>query len=192
MERFKVTIKGVSPLLMHSCRDANPLEPMAKEIKKLTSKRNKTDEDLLKIMELEYRINAYYDENLGFYINGEMVEAAIINGAKANKNGKKTKIAITVEEEKIQLIHKGSNDIDELYQNEEFKDVRFVVVNRSKIMRCRPRFNQWGLEFHVSLNNEVMDSDDLIKAIDVAGKEHGIGDYRPRYGRFEALTEQIN
>lgn len=53
MKNLKVTWKGISPLIMHSCQCVNPLHPIAKELKKYTSKKNKTDEDLIKISDLE-------------------------------------------------------------------------------------------------------------------------------------------
>lgn len=191
MKTFEITLNHVSPLLMHSTKGANPLDPIAKELKKITSKRSKTDEDHLAMAELDYKLGAYYDEEVGFYLPAEMLEACIREGAKANKNGQKAKIAIFVNEEKVKLIHDGPQTLEEAYKESDMKDVRIVTVNNSKILRCRPRFNRWAVKFTVELDDTIMAVDDFIQAVDIAGKQKGLGDYRPRYGRFVAKVEEV-
>ena len=191
INKYKVELTGIVPLLMHSTRGANPLDPDAVAIKRITSKRKKTEDDLLEIMKLEYKLNAYYTKDFGFYIPAEVIEGCIREGAKANKNGKNVQIAVKVVEDKVKLKHDGPSDIDKLYEDDNFKDVRFVTVNRGKIVRCRPRFNRWGLTFTIEVNNEILAQEDLISAIDQAGTRAGIGDYRMRYGKFVATLEQI-
>lgn len=46
MKNLRTTWKGITPLIMHSCQCVNPLNPISKELKKYTSKKNKTNEDL--------------------------------------------------------------------------------------------------------------------------------------------------
>jgi hypothetical protein len=79
MKNLKVTWKGTTPLIMHSCQCVNPLHPIAKELKKYTSKRNKTEEDLIKISDLEWESGAYWKDGLGLYIPAENVEATVYN-----------------------------------------------------------------------------------------------------------------
>lgn len=188
---YKIKFNYVSPLMMHSTRGANPLDPLAKESKKISSKRSKTEEDHLQLMKLDYQLGAYYDEEIGFFLPAEMIEACIREGAKANRNGTKAKTAIFVNEERIKLQHDGPDTLEEAYEREDMKDVRIVTVNNSKILRCRPRFNRWAIEFTLTLEDDILSEDELIHAIDIAGKQKGLGDYRPRYGRFEATVEEI-
>ena len=55
-----------------------------------------------------------------------------------------------------------------------------IVINR-------PRFPVWQLQFTIEFNEDLINEKDLILAIDTAGKIHGIGAYRPRYGRFNII-----
>ena len=87
MKNLKVTWKGVTPLIMHSCQGVNPLNPITREMKKYTSKKKKTEEDLLKISDLEWESGCYWMDGLGLYIPGENVEATLVNGAKPNRKG---------------------------------------------------------------------------------------------------------
>ena len=54
--------------MMHNARLANPLDPLVQEIKKLTGKRKKTEDDLLQIARLEWEG--------GFYFNGQQLLTA--------------------------------------------------------------------------------------------------------------------
>ena len=49
MKKIRCEFHGVSPIILHSCQCVNPLHPLSREIKKITSKRNKTEEDLMKV-----------------------------------------------------------------------------------------------------------------------------------------------
>ena len=53
--RFRITITGTAPMLMHNGRLANPLDPATQTLKALTSKRKKTDDDLFDIRTLGFR-----------------------------------------------------------------------------------------------------------------------------------------
>jgi hypothetical protein len=191
INKYEVNLTGVTPLLMHSTKGVNPLNPDSQNLRKLTSKRKKTEEDLYEIMRLEYKLNAYYNNEIGFYIPAEVIEGCIREGAKANKNGKNIQLALRVIEPMVPLGHDGSNNIDELYKDDNFKDVRYVSIMRSKIIRTRPRFNRWSLAFTIEVNTDMLAQDDLITALDQAGTRAGIGDYRIRYGKFLATLKQV-
>jgi hypothetical protein len=55
-------------------------------------------------------------------------------------------------------------------------------------MRTRPIFNRWSLTFEVQVDNEEFPKKTLETSIQDAGRLVGIGDWRPKHGRFE-LTE---
>ena len=189
--RFEVRFKGVKPLLMANPQMANPLNHYKKEISKYTSKRNKTDEDHEEISRLQFLGHLYYDEEIGVYIPSEMIEASIVNGAKVTKNGKKIPLAVNVVEYKIPLIYKDIKTPDELFNDEDFVDVRFGVLNRSKILVTRPRFNQWEIVFNVDVDTSLLNIEEFVEAVNNAGQRAGIGTYRPKYGTYEAIIKQV-
>jgi hypothetical protein len=65
-------------------------------------------------------------------------------------------------------------------------DVRPVVVQRNRILRARPRFDQWELKFEI-INNDstIIHQDTLKKILEDAGKYYGLGDFRPEFGLFK-------
>jgi len=65
-------------------------------------------------------------------------------------------------------------------------DIRPVVVQRSRILRARPRFDEWALEFEI-INKDptVIHRETLKKILIDAGKYYGLGDFRPEFGLFK-------
>jgi hypothetical protein len=65
-------------------------------------------------------------------------------------------------------------------------DIRPVVVQQSRILRARPRFDEWALEFRiVNLDPSLLKREMIQKILVDAGKYYGLGDYRPEFGLFK-------
>lgn len=192
MKNLSVTWKGVSPLIMHSCQCVNPLHPTTKELKKYTGKKTKTDEDLMKISDLEWEAGAYWKEGLGLYIPGENVEATIQNGAKANKKGRDIEKYVNVTDLYIPFNYGENLTKEELIRNYEYRDTRIMVVNRARILRTRPRFDQWNIVFNLIYNEEKIDLETIVNALEYSGSYVGLCDSRPKYGKFVATVEELD
>lgn len=192
MKNLQVTWKGITPLIMHSCQCVNPLHPIARELKKYTSKKNKTDEDLIKISDLEWESGAYWKDSLGLYIPAENVEATIINGAKANKKGKDIEKYCNVTDLYIPFDYGENLTKDELIANYEYRDTRVMTVMRAKILRTRPRFDQWKIVFNMQYDESKIDIDTIVNAMEYAGSYVGLCDSRPKYGKFVVTIEEID
>lgn len=185
MKHLQVKITGISPLLMHSDRFANPLDPATKAHKELTGKRKKTDADHEAIAKSEWMGSLYHDPAVGPYIPGQNLDATLQEAAKLQKLGKKFKQAVMVIEDQVPLIYTGPREPEALFAA-GFLDVRGVKVAMAKLMRCRPKFNQWAAQFTVAFNEDVLNTEEVLKAINDAGSLIGVCDYRPRFGKFTA------
>lgn len=192
MKNLKVTWKGTTPLIMHSCQCVNPLHPISRELKKYTGKRNKTEEDLIKIADLEWESGAYWKDGLGLYIPAENVEATIRNGAKANRKGTDVEKYVTVTDLYIPFNYGENLTKEQLIANYEYRDTRVMNVQKSKILRTRPRFDQWNITFSLMYNEDKIDLDTIVNAIEYAGNYVGLCDSRPKYGKFVAIIEELN
>lgn len=189
MKTLKVTWRGISPIILHSCQTANPLNPISREMKKYTSKKKKTEEDLLKIADLEWEAGAYWLDDIGLYIPAENVEATLINGAKANRKGADIQKYVDVTDLCIPLIYGENLTKEELIKDYRYRDTRVMTVQRAKIVRTRPRFDRWEITFNLSYNEEKIDVDTIIDAMEYAGNYVGLCDSRPKYGRFVAIVD---
>lgn len=184
METTKFKITGLSPLMMHSNRMVNPLDPLTKEMKKLTGVRKKTDETHEAIARLEWMAGLYWDSEAGVYVPGDCLQATLFNGAKLQKLGTAFKRSCMVLELKCPLIFDGPDTPDKLFEDAAFVDVRAVRVQTATVMRCRPVFNNWVVEFSVGFNAEQMNREDIVKIAEDAGQLIGLCENRPRYGKF--------
>jgi len=182
-------LKGLSPLLMHSDRYANPLDPMTKEHKRLTSKRKKTDDDHAEIAESEWRGGLYFDPKLGPYLPSINVRSCLVEGAKLNKLGAAMQRGTVILEDKMRLEYPGPRTIEGLWNDNRFRDARSVVVSRSRLMRYRPIFTDWSATFEINFDPQIIEANQIIQSAENAGKFIGLGDFRPNkggsFGRFE-------
>ncbi|MRT30897.1 hypothetical protein [Herbaspirillum sp. CAH-3] len=184
MEILKLKISGMSPLMMHSDRLANPLAPETKAHKELTAKRKKTEDDHLAIARSEFMAGLYHSSRDGIFIPGQNFDATFLAGAKLQKLGTAWKRGAVVMTDRAKLIYDGPKDPAKLWEDTQFVDCRGVKVGTAKVMRYRPVFAEWATEVELSFNPDVLDEQEVKKAISDAGALIGVCEYRPRFGRF--------
>lgn len=189
MKQIEVRIKGTCPMLMHSDRTANPLDYYAKELKKRTSKRQKTEDDHAEISRIEFEAGLYYRD--GYYMPAANLEAVMIASAKHNKKGVLIKQAMLIPEDGTFEFPDQSLTPEKLFKKDQYVDMRTVKVQQAKNIRTRPIFNEWECKFTVYLDPNKMEGEDFKAIVVNAGRYCGLGDYRPRYGRFELVTFKI-
>ena len=178
---YEVTITGVSPYLQHRFR----IEDHAADVETGSSK--KTPKIKVWIPEVEAEKAIYRDKNTGnIYLPSDQLLMSTSNaGVNFIYEGRKTfkfilPSLLVFEPENIPLISNGS-----IAESWEEIDVRPVVVNRGRVIRYRPRWNSWSASFSVQcLNTNVITPETIRDIFDDAGKFFGIGDFRPRFGRF--------
>ncbi len=195
MKNLQVTWKGITPLIMHSCQCVNPLHPISKEIRKLNGKprgQKLTEEELEKLSDLEWEAGCYWQDGLGLYIPGENIEATLRNGGKSFKKGKDFEKYVSVTDLYIPLDYGENLSKEELIKRYEYRDTRPMVVSRARILRTRPRFNQWKITFNLMYDEEKIDLDTIVNAMEVAGSYVGLCDSRPKYGKFVATIEELD
>jgi len=189
MESFNCKWHGVSPLLLHSNAGVNPLHPLTREKKSVTSKRKKTEEDTMRILDLDYLLGLYWDDSTGVYVPAVNVEATIRDAAKKNKKGKDVVCGVMVAPEYIKLKYEGPQTREGLLADMNFRDIRIGKIQRASVTVCRPRFNNWEIDFSVEYDPEIWDKDALLETMVLGGKYIGFCDYRPRYGKFEVFAD---
>jgi len=188
MKTVTLKLTAESPILMHSDRYADPLDPMTKAHKVLTSKRKKQDEDHEAIAKSEWMGGLYHDDDIGPYIPGQNVKSSLVGAAKFHRMGATFKRSVLILDDRIKLEYSGPRDPEKLWGISKHVDSRSVVVGQSRLMRYRPKFHDWTLTVNVVFSPEMLEESDLIRAAENAGMFIGIGDYRPEkggaFGRF--------
>ena len=184
--KIVVKLTGTSPLLMHNPRMVDPEFEANRQIKALTSKRKKTDEDLKTIEKLEW-YGGLYEENGIIVQPTSKVRKCLINTAKISKAGKMVERAVSFFDLNVPLLYDGPRTADELYSANGLYQSRLAVgLMGKRVMRVRPKFYPWALEvFGVFVEDAGLNFDDFQRIVELAGMVEGIGDNRVNgYGRF--------
>lgn len=186
---YEVTIQGIRPLIMHNGRLADPLDEHKKRLAVATNQKKKGDADHIRVARTEFEGGLYFDETLGPYLPPDNLQAVIERGAMRRKLGPIFKAHVSVdpplEAPGFRLDYKGPRDVEGLWQDRAFVLMKGVRVQRNRVIRCRARFpTGWRCAFRVEVMADGVTKEQLQQAIEDAGLYTGIGDWRPRYGRF--------
>lgn len=191
MARFQLTCTGTTPLLLHNARLSNPLDEIAKAMKRVTSKRTKTEEDHEELARLEHMGSLYFDTDLGPYLPGQNFERCLVDAGRITKSGKKIERGVFVESNINPLAYSGPRDFAGLWADENFRLSASVKVGTNRVTRTRPQFRKWAVEATGTYDPAIINLDELQEIAVTAGTMIGLGDWRPRYGRFVATVEKI-
>lgn len=187
----KVVWTGVRPLVLHCGMLADPTNPFVIAIKKLTAKKaKKTDFDNEEIARLEWMGSLYLAENKKtLVIPSDNIECAIKDGARKSRLGKDVEAAVFCAEPEIEINHadlKGKTP-EQLYNDPSGKFVlrKGVKVQKNRVIRVRAMVpTNWSLSFTVEYDESIINARALDQAMSDAGSLVGLGDWRPKFGRF--------
>jgi hypothetical protein len=185
---LSLTIVGTAPLVMHNGQTADPLNKYAKMLKAISGKRKKTESDYEELARIEFAAGLYVDQT-GPVIPARLLEAAVVEGARKSKSGKQVQAGVIVEKHAA-LIYDGPRTAKALFEDDRFRLAVTVRVGQAKVVRTRPYFEKWSAAIELSYLDEIVNPADLTGAVRASGMLVGIGDWRPRYGRF-ALQEDL-
>lgn len=183
---FRIRLSGTGALLMHNGQLADPLAPATKALKAATGKRTKTDEDHEQVARIEHLGSLYFDPAIGPYVPGDNVWRSLYDSAKKSKQGKAVQEGVVITSDVNPLSYDGPRTAEELWADKNFVFRATVKNQMSRVVRTRPIFQQWSTEANGILDEGALNLADL-RAISIrAGQLCGLGDWRPRFGRYVA------
>ena len=185
---IRVRLNGRSPLVMHNNRCVNPRDPLKKAISAITAKgKRKTEADLDELERLEFVAGLYYDEQMGPYIPSQNIRKMLIEGARKVKLGKQFESGVFITDD-VPVQYDGPRDFEDMWKlRDKFAWTTVVGNQKASILRTRPRFKQWSVEFSVILEESLVSVDDLKTALKHAEIAVGLCDGRSvGCGRFDA------
>jgi hypothetical protein len=184
VEVYEVRIVGVRPLLMHRPK-LTDMQPRRSEIPPPEQEAREalyTDGDLIVVPSLNVKAmlrdagrNYRIPQRRATY--GAYIRAGIDIEPSPN----------------IPLLNPKTNQPYRASRREWKVDVRPVVVQTSRILRARPRFDEWALEFKI-INRDpgLLERGMIYKILVDAGRFYGLGDFRPEFGLFKIEKFKIS
>lgn len=183
--KLTLTLTGDGPMLQHNGRLSNPLDPYTRAIKAISKKRNKTDEDLAEMAQLEAR-GCMYETDDGFLgLPNENVWRCVYDASKAFKLGEDIKRGLNFIPQTMPLVIDGEQAKCDTYLHDpEHMFYKSVKVMRARVMRSRPIIRNWTSTHDFDLLDDVIDLGNLMPVLERAGRLVCVGDWRPLYGHF--------
>jgi len=191
-ETLKVSIRGVVPSIMCNGQTSDPLNPYSKQIKKISSKKSKTEDDHMEMARIEWNACMYINEKSHPCWPSDNLESMIIKAATKKRKGTDAKAGIFVSDH-APIIYEGPKTPEVLWNHKSFENNPFILrvpvtVNRNKVMRTRPIFRDWAIDFEVNYLKDMFDESQIVDFLTIAGRIIGLSDWRPKYGRFEVTS----
>lgn len=194
---FKATVRGISPILMHSSKGMKPRGSIGGEPAEGSAGASKPAAP--PSVEEEAESGAYRLADGGLFVPGGAVREALITasgGYEVQVAGKKRKqplwqvMAATVFLPQPEIpLHRGGNPIT-TYEI----DLRRVVVGRAGVVRARPMIPlPWQLEVEIEYDaGQWASTEMIVEMLNNAGRYPGLLEFRPEkggtFGRFEAAA----
>lgn len=192
LETINATLKGESPFIMQADTLADPLHPLTKELRAVTSKKNKTDADHVEMGRIEFIGGLYIDAADGPYIPSDYIFKALVEAARMNKSGKMIERGAFVLQDRFTLEYDGPRTLEKLLATKDFHYRKTVVISNRRTVRVRPIFKQWSCIVEVAFEPDIVNRSIVMEALDRAGKYIGIGNRRPNkggnFGRFSVAA----
>lgn len=189
MYKVNASIKGTSSLLQHAFGQGS-LDDLQQSSKIVTG----TPDYSLEWMHTMYILNGYLVQPAN-HIEGSMQRAAASFKMKG-KGGKSWKDAVKayayvapdmiVHYRDGQPVSAPEKDLLTTPRDGLSISIMRVKVQRAAVARSRLMIDVgWELNFQIDVSDDQVPAGLLQEVLSEAGRAVGIGDYRPRYGRFE-------
>jgi len=184
MKTVEVEIRGITPLLVHRFNE------QAEQSKKTRRVEVKNRDP-----RTEATQNAYIDEKTKtFYFNAYAIPASMGNaGANHKATGTRKSLRFVVPSA-VRTTSDGITILNGSGPAKDFEvDSRPVTIpaTKGRIMRHRPRFDQWGAKFDLVIDDDLLSIEMAHQLLNEAGQSIGIGDFRPEkrgpFGTFRVV-----
>lgn len=181
-QELKYRLMSDCPMLVHNGQTADPLNKWSKAMKAINSKRKKTDADYEEIARLEFFAGLYMGQH-GPVIPAPNVDAMLIAAAKQNRQGPLAKSGLYCAKD-ADMLYDGPRTAEAMWKEERFRHTAIVRIGMSKVVRMRPIFRSWSTVVTLQTEDTVVNAAQVDEWMFIAGRQIGLGDWRPQHGRF--------
>lgn len=187
----KVQVEGISPLL-HNRFPLPDFETLSKGGRRQPGEQDYSQE-WRKLLYVNSSNEVYQPST---HFDGAMTRAS--SGYRIQGQGQKTysqlfKGNVFTTPDEILFGIKAPENLDNDADKPLYLDVRPAVIQRARIVKIRPCFKPgWKLKFIIEVIEDQIPVNVLNEVLIQAGKTVGIGDFRPRFGRFMVTKFEVS
>ncbi|NQY92277.1 MAG: hypothetical protein HRT46_11575 [Deltaproteobacteria bacterium] len=178
MKTFQVLIQGLTPILQH--RFSDDAQVNSGRATRAVNIKNETPREQAE--KVSYRTNEGFLYHPGAAIMRLLRDAGSAHKQRGSRKSCKYIVpaAVRVAQDQVPLLA-----MDGETPLKDFEvDSRAVVIpsTKGRIMRHRPRCDEWMARFDLVINEDVLGVDTIRQFLDEGGQRIGIGDFRPEKG----------
>lgn len=184
VETATITVKGLSPLIMHRWSEKARKEMLDKQMKKTVKKGAKSPEE-----QYEASIYKLDDGKLGF--PADAFKKAMIRGAK--QLGLKMTDARTCFFVHGQYCTRDDRELVPISGDIQPREDMVRLNGATADIRFRGQVVGWSADLNISYNSSITSFDQIVNMLHAAGYGVGVGEWRPEkdgtFGRFEVVAQ---
>ena len=176
MRTFEILIQGTTPMLQHRFTEESEVEKQTRRVARAETDPRKEAERV-----------AYRLPSGDLYMPGAAIARLLreAGGGHKQKGSRKSMkyvvpAAILVNEDMIPLVNGDGKTA--LVDFEVDSRPVTIPATKGRIMRHRPRLNQWGARFTLRINPQLIDPQFVHQLLNEGGQQLGLLDYRPERG----------
>lgn len=196
--KIRTRLEGVTELMTHNIRLADPSDHFTRAIAKLTGKRKMTDEDRREKARLEFLGGLYTHDNK-VVVPQSNLKRCLKEAAKSQRLGKHIDRALNMTDPfawqaGLPLEFKDAGKTpDELWSLPQYHDTT-IVASPGRVPRTRPRFAPpWALTADWLLFPSLLSLEDFRTIAEYAALIEGLGDNRVNgMGRFAITVSELS
>jgi hypothetical protein len=180
---FDVEIRGITPLLIHRFGEQSE---QAGKTRRMESRNVDPREEATR--------HAYIAANGTYFFSAFAIVGALSNAGASHKVTGSRKSLRFVIPSAVSLTADTITILNGAGPATHFEvDSRPVTIpaTKGRIMRHRPRFDQWGARFPLLIDDALIDPKTVNTLLAEAGQSIGVGDFRPEkrgpFGRFNVV-----
>lgn len=178
MKLFRVTIKGMSPYLMHRFQDG-ALEGNGTRRVNIEANQPAPRDEAERF--------AYRFKDRSLYFPGAAIGRLLREAGGNHKlKGSRKSLKFIVPSSVLVLddaipFHNGK-PANKLTEFEVDSRPVTIPATKGRVMRHRPRLEEWAATFNLRINEQLLSPDSVLMLLNEGGQQLGIGDFRPERG----------
>lgn len=186
MKTIQVEIRGCTPLLIHRFGEA---AEQTKPTRRVEATVKNPREEAEKV--------AYIAPDGTYFFNSFAIPGCMGNAGSSHKTKGSRKSLRYIVPSAVRMTSDTVTILNGAGPAKDFEvDARPVTIpaTKGRVMRYRPRWDQWGAKFDLLLNEELLSAEMAHQLLTEAGQSIGIGDFRPEkrgpFGTFRVVKWQ--
>ena len=193
MRQASIAITGVRPLLQNNPQTVDRFNKYARRMAEINAKKTRrTDDDYMELRDIEMRSKVFMDDD-GVYVPTSWLSEAIACSAfKVAKLSRDTiRGAMFMVKDRAKLMYQDMDKVkapEDIVKNPAFRHMMILPQGQVRVVKAFPIFHDWSFSAELEFDDKIIDPDSITRIAEHTARYGGFGDFRPTFGRANAVV----